>query len=104
MRPRSLKGRLVVVSALVSAATMALLALGLQVLLDRSTSNDSVSILRARVDAAAATLRLDGDRLRVLEIRGDPLDQNLWVYDDNGTLVARPVTETSATRSRVCPP
>ena len=87
MRPRSLKGRLVVVTALVSAATMALLALGLQVLLDRSTSNDSVSILRARVDAAAATLRLDGDRLRVLETRGDSLDQNLWVYDDNGTLV-----------------
>jgi two-component system OmpR family sensor kinase len=87
MRPRSLRARLVLATALVSLATMTLLVVGLQIMLGRSTTNDSIVLLRARVDAAASTVRIENGKPKVLETTADSLDQNVWVFDANGTLI-----------------
>jgi signal transduction histidine kinase len=72
---------------LVSTLTAAVLVVAVQVVLARSNDATAHSRLTARAAAAAATVTETSSGLRILEQRSPVLDQNLWIFDDRGTLV-----------------
>ena len=82
-----LRGRLIATSALAATVAVAMLVVGLQVFLARQTSRESLSTLRGRADAVAATIRFQDGRFKVLETRTEFLDQNVWIFDGKGARV-----------------
>jgi signal transduction histidine kinase len=72
---------------LVSTLTAAVLVVGLQVLLGRTNHATAVSRAENRAAAAGATIEVSGGVVRVLEERSAVLDQNVWVFDAQGTLL-----------------
>lgn len=84
-----LRLRLALATTAVTFVTVALFVAGLQVLLARNTSSDSIQLLQTRLDAAAATVSVRDGHVAVREGQGS-LDQNLWVYDVSGVLVDGP--------------
>ena len=72
---------------LVSTLAAAVLVIGVQVLLAASNDATAHSRLTSRAQAAAATVVRTPHGVRVLEQRSPVLDQNVWVFDQNGTLV-----------------
>jgi signal transduction histidine kinase len=89
VRRNGLRLRLVLATTAVTFVTVALFVAGLQVLLARNTSSDSIQLLQTRLDAAAAAVSLRDGHVAVREGQGS-LDQNLWVYDVSGMLVDGP--------------
>lgn len=87
LRSGSLRARMGATAFLVSTLTAGLLVVGVQVLL--ATSNDATahSRLTSRAQAAAATVVRTPQGVRVLEQRSAVLDQNVWVFDENGALI-----------------
>jgi signal transduction histidine kinase len=84
---------------LVSTLTAAVLVVGVALLLARSNDNSVESRLQARTAAAAATV-VEGPRgVRILEQRSRLLDQNVWIFDNHGTLIdgSLPRTSTATT-------
>lgn len=86
----TLRVRLVTTTVAATMVVMSVLAVGVQVLLTKTSESDSVDLLRARADAVAATVRLTGRRPRILETPADSLDQDIWVFDTRGGLVDGP--------------
>jgi signal transduction histidine kinase len=82
-----LRGRLVATTVAAAAVAVAVLVIGLQALLAHQSTQESLSVLRSRADAAASTVRVEGGRIRVLETPRDSLDQNIWVFDADGRRV-----------------
>jgi signal transduction histidine kinase len=72
---------------LVSTVTAALLVIGVQVLLAASNDATAHSRLTSRAQAAAATVVRTPHGIRVLEQRSPVLDQNVWIFDQSGTLI-----------------
>ena len=72
---------------LVSTLTSAGLVIGVQVLLARSNDATAHSRLTTRAEAAAATVVRTPHGTQVLEQRSPVLDQNVWIFDDQGTLI-----------------
>jgi len=86
----SLRLRLVLATTTVTLVTVAIFVAGLQVLLARNASSDSIQLLSTRLDAAATTVSVGaGAHLAVREGQRS-LDQNLWIYDMSGKLVDGP--------------
>ena len=110
LTPQSIRARVVLATALISLVTTVVFVIGIQVLLARSATNDSLALLQARVDALSAAVHLIGGRPAVREGTGGSLDQNVWVYDMQGRLVDGPrgsgqvpdaVAEMGRTRSEL---
>jgi len=72
---------------MVSALASAGLVIGVQVLLARSNDATAHSRLTTRAEAAAATVVRTSSGTKVLEQRSPVLDQNVWIFDDRGTLI-----------------
>lgn len=84
---------------LVSTVTAAVLVIGVQVLLARSNDATAHSRLTTRAAAAAATVTRTAHGVRVLESRSRVLDQNVWIFDDQGTLVDGRLVQPALSRS-----
>lgn len=82
-----LRTRLVLVTMLIAALVMAAVIVLVQVYLARVSDADSTRLARARADAVAGTVRVQGGRVVVLESRADSLDRDIWVFDAGGRLV-----------------
>ena len=87
MTTASLRARMAATALLVSTVTAVALVLGVQVLLARSNDATARSRLTSRAEAAAATVDSTPHGTRVLEQRSRVLDQNVWIFDDQGTLL-----------------
>jgi two-component system OmpR family sensor kinase len=103
VRPPSLRARMAATALLVSTLTSALLVIGVQVLLAQSNDSTAHSRLASRAAAAAATVtRTATGRIRVLEEHSTVLDQNVWIFNADRTLVdGRPshaVSDPTVTR------
>ena len=80
-----LRARLVAITVLAALLAVTVLVVGLQLLLARQSSQESLAALRGRADAAATTVRFRaGGAPRVLETPADSLDQNIWIFDTSG--------------------
>jgi len=87
VRTGSLRARMAATALLVSTVTAALLVIGVQVLLAASNDATAHSRLTSRAQAAAATVVRTPHGIRVLEQRSPVLDQNVWIFDQSGTLI-----------------
>lgn len=86
-RRLGLRGRLVATTVAAALVAVTVLVVGLQVLLAHQSSQESLTALRGRADAAASTIRFTRGRIRVLETPADSLDQNIWIFDARGARV-----------------
>ena len=98
-RPRflSLRGRIVLATALVTSLGMTALLVLVGVVLGRVVDDSIDSGLRGRADAVIATLNRTGDSLAAPE-SSDALEDLVWVYDSAGRLVAGTAPSSLATR------
>ncbi len=87
VRRLGLRGRLVATTVAAAVVAVTVLVVGLQVLLAHQSSQESLTALRDRADAAASTVRFSAGRIRVLETPADSLDQDIWVFDADGARV-----------------
>lgn len=89
-RPLTLRLRLTAITVFSAIVAVILLELGVQQVLSHQTVNESTNLLRARADAAAATVQVRQGELSVLDPPVDSLDQNLWIFDATGSLIDGP--------------
>ena len=87
MTTGSLRARMAATAMLVSTITAALLVVGVQLLLAASNDGTAHSRLTSRAQAAAATVVRTPHGVRVLEQRSPVLDQNVWIFREDGTLL-----------------
>jgi signal transduction histidine kinase len=73
---------------LVAALTAGLLVLGVQVLLARANDDTARTRLADRAAAVAATIRSTPKGITVLESSSALVEQNSWIFDTNGRLLA----------------
>jgi two-component system OmpR family sensor kinase len=99
VKPPSLRARMAATALLVSTLTAAVLVIGVQVLLARSNDATAHSRLTTRAQGAAATVIRDRQGLRILDQRSSVLDQNVWIFDPNGTLVDGNLSQPALERS-----
>lgn len=85
--PASLRARLVATSLLVSTLAAVVLVVGLQVLLQRTNNATMNSRLAARASAVEATVVNRHGEVTVLEAETTTLDQNVWIFGTDGTLI-----------------
>ena len=102
----SLRARVVTTTALTTLAAATVLVVGVQLLLGRQSTADSLDVLHGRVDAAASTIRFPSTGVRVLETPSAVLDQDIWIFDRaghriDGSAPTRAVRRTVARLSTV---
>jgi signal transduction histidine kinase len=96
---RSLRSRLSWSATAVVALWVAVLTVGANLLLVGALARQADGVLRARAQAAAATVQLgaQGD-VRVVDVRDDAaLDVGTWIFADDGTMVEAPPGSSAAT-------
>lgn len=86
--PRSLRGRLSLLAVLVTAAFLALLTLGFNLVLGRQLRGGADDLLRTRAEGAAAVIDIGADgQLTLHEPRSDrSLDAGTWIYAGSDAL------------------
>jgi two-component system OmpR family sensor kinase len=99
VKPPSLRARMAATALLVSTLTAAVLVVGLQVLLGNSNTATAISRAQTRAAAAAATVEVTRGSVRVLEQRSKVLDQNVWVFDRDGSLLEGRLPQTDLARA-----
>ena len=99
VRSGSLRARMAASALLVSTLTAALLVIGVQLLLAASNDATAHSRLTSRAQAAAATVVSTPHGVRVLEQRSPVLDQNVWIFDENGTLIEGSLSQPALART-----
>ena len=109
MRAPKLRTRLVITTTMAALLTVSVLVLGVQVLLARMTSAESLRALRERADAAATTVQGTPAHPRVTDVPSNVLDQNLWIFDRRGHRIdggraSAGLSATVASMSRVTQP
>jgi len=77
-----------VTSMLVAVLTSGLLVLGVQVLLARANDNTARTRLTDRATAVAASIRSTPQGMRVLPSGSALVEQNSWIFDAHGRLLA----------------
>jgi signal transduction histidine kinase len=95
---RSLRSRLSWSASAVVALWVVLLAVGANLLLASVLARQADGVLRARAEAAAATVQVAADgTVSVLDVRNDQtLDVGTWIFDAAGSVVERPSSSTRA--------
>ncbi len=99
VRSGSLRARMAVSALLISTLTAALLVIGVQMLLAASNDATAHSRLTSRAQAAAATVVRTPHGVKVLEQRSPVLDQNVWVFDESGTLIEGSLSQPALART-----
>lgn len=99
---QSLRGRLAWVATSVTAGWLVALAVGGTLLLGVALSRQADDVLRARAEAAAATMFVGPDgTVTVTEARDDrALDIGTWIFDGTGAVVETP-SGSSANLTRI---
>lgn len=84
-RPPTLRGRLALIAAAVAAVWVLVMTVGIDLVLVHQLDAQAADVLRARNEAAAATVSVDATgRVVVREPRNDEvLDTQIWVYQGN---------------------
>ena len=87
-RARTLRGRLALIAAALSAVWVLAGTVGIDLVLLHQLDAQAADVLKARTEAAAATVSIDdAGRVRVREPRNDEvLDTQIWVYEGNRVL------------------
>jgi signal transduction histidine kinase len=95
---RSLRSRLSWSASAVVAVWVVLLTVGANLLLSSVVARQADGVLKARAEAAAATVQVaDDGRVSVLNARDDDaLDIGTWILDATGAVVERPSGSTGA--------
>ena len=70
-----------------SAVVVSILVLTVHLFLAHAATSDAIHILRARANAAASTVRVVNGHTSALEGPSDSLDQNVWIFDEDGRRV-----------------
>ena len=87
----TLKDRVTLASALVLAAGLALLTLGVNLLLSDRLSDDASAVLRERADAQLAALDVKSGRIVLRDaIHNETLDRETWVYAGGRAILRAP--------------
>ncbi|MDX6562146.1 MAG: hypothetical protein QOD65_1960 [Gaiellales bacterium] len=92
--PRGIRARLLTTNAVVMLLALAVLIAASNAILRRSLDRDATNLAHARAAAGLATLRVSGDRLKVVESPDDAaIDVQIWVFDKQGK-VEGPIPST----------
>ncbi|WP_029429539.1 ATP-binding protein [Blastococcus sp. URHD0036] len=93
---RSLRSRLSWSATAVVALWVVVLTVGANVLLGGVLAREADGVLRARAEAAAATVTEDGGEVRVVDVRDDAaLDVGTWIFAADGSAVETPPGSTA---------
>ncbi len=88
-RTRGIRARLLSTNAVVMLLALVALTVASNAILRHSLDSSASSLVRARAGAGLATLRPNGDGLRVIESPDDAaIDAQIWVFDKHGTVEA----------------
>jgi two-component system, OmpR family, sensor kinase len=80
--PRSVRGRLLVVVAIVVGGALAAMTIGFNVLLARSLDGDATRLARSRASTILSTVRVERGRIAIAEASDDAaIDSQAWIYD-----------------------
>lgn len=86
-RLTSLRRRIVVATALLTAVGMSGLMVLVAVVLGHVVSEDIDGVLRDRATSVTSTIEASGDSIRTRETPKSTLDNLVWIYDATGALV-----------------
>jgi signal transduction histidine kinase len=99
--PRSVRGRLLVVVAIVVGGALAAMILGFNLLLGRSLDGDAGRLARSRAQAVLSTVHVAHGRVVVSEEPDDQaIDSKSWVFDGTRMLESPPTTALVASAAR----
>jgi signal transduction histidine kinase len=88
-RTRGIRARLLTTNAVVMLLALVVLTVASNAILRRELDGNASNLVRARAGAGLATLRPNGDGLRVMESPDDAaIDAQIWVFDRHGTVEA----------------
>jgi two-component system, OmpR family, sensor kinase len=83
----SLRVRLVTATVVITGLLTVAVIVLLQVNLERQSSADSADLARARLDAAASAVVVEGGTVRDLRSGGKMLDRDVWIFDTHGVML-----------------
>jgi signal transduction histidine kinase len=91
--PRSVRGRLLVVVAIVDGGALAAMILGFNLLLGRSLDGDAGRLARSRAQAVLSTVHVAHQRVVITEQPDDQaIDSKSWVFDGTRMLESPPTS------------
>ena len=97
--PRSVRGRLLVIVAIVVGGALAAMTIGFNILLARSLDGDATRLAHSRATTILSTLHVEHGNVVVSEIPDDQaLDSQTWIFDGTRVL-ERPRTSLQAARA-----
>jgi signal transduction histidine kinase len=96
--PRSVRGRLLVLVALVVGGALAIMTVGFNVLLARSLDGDATRLAHSRASTILATVRISDGAVKISETQDDAaVDSEAWVF--NGTRIVEAPHASAATNA-----
>jgi two-component system, OmpR family, sensor kinase len=99
--PRSVRGRLLVVVAIVVGGALATMMIGFNLLLARSLDGDATRLARSRASAVLSTLHVQNTRVVVSEEPDDEaIDGQSWIFERTRAIESPPTTSAAARAAR----
>jgi signal transduction histidine kinase len=99
--PRSVRGRLLVVVAIVVGGALAAMTVGFNVLLARSLDGDATRLAHARASAILSTLQVEQQRIVVSHDPDDEaIDTQAWIFGASRVIEQPRATATAARAAR----
>ncbi len=99
--PRTVRGRLLVVVALVVGGALAAMIVGFNLLLQRSLDGDATRLAESRATAVLSTVHVEGGRVVISEAPDDQaIDSQSWVFEGTRALETPPSTTRAAAAAR----
>lgn len=99
--PRSVRGRLLVVVAIVVGGALAAMIIGFNLLLGRSLDGDATRLARSRAVAVLSTVHVKNGNVVISEAPDDQaIDSKSWVFAGNKTLESPPTSAQASAAAR----
>jgi two-component system, OmpR family, sensor kinase len=99
--PRSVRGRLLVVVAIVVGGALATMMIGFNLLLARSLDGDATRLAHSRASAVLSTLHVQNTRVVVSEEPDDEaIDGQSWIFERTRAIESPPTTSAAARAAR----
>jgi two-component system, OmpR family, sensor kinase len=99
--PRSVRGRLLVVVAIVVGGALATMMIGFNLLLARSLDGDATRLAHSRASAVLSTLHVQNTRVVVSEEPDDEaIDAQSWIFERTRAIESPPTTSAAARAAR----
>ena len=100
--PRSVRGRLLVVVAIVVGGALAAMIVGFNLLLARSLDGDATRLARSRASAVLSTLHVQNMHVVVSEAPDDAsIDSQSWIFEGTRVVEGPPTTLAAARAARL---